>query len=37
MLQLAAICRNKVQAKVHAEIESLLRQRVMCRDIAKEE
>ena len=37
MLQPIAICRNKVQVKLQAEIESLLRQRVLCYDIAKEE
>ena len=37
MLQLASICRKKVQAELKAEIESLLRQRGLCRDIAEEE
>ena len=37
MSQLVAICPNKVQAKLQEEIESLLRQRILCRDIAKEE
>ena len=37
MSQLATICRNKVQDKLQAEIESLSRQRVLCCDIAKEE
>ena len=37
MLQPAAICCNKVQVELKAEIESLLRQRVLYRDIAKEE
>ena len=37
MSQPVAICRNKVQAELKAEIESLLRQRVLCHDIAEEE
>ena len=37
MSQPATVCRNKVQAELKVEIESLTRQRVFCRDIAKEE
>ena len=37
MSQPATVCRNKVQAKLKAEIESLSRQRVFCRDITEEE
>ena len=37
MSQITFVCRNKVQAKLKAEIESLLRQRVFYRDIAEEE
>ena len=37
MSQPAAICRNKVQVELKAEIESLSQQRVLCRDIAEEE
>ena len=37
MSQLAVVCRNKVQAELKAEIESLSRQRVFCHDIAEEE
>ena len=37
MLQLVAVCRNKVLAKLKAEIESLSRQRVFYRDIAEKE
>ena len=37
MLQPAVVCRNKVQAELKAEIESLSRQRVFCRNIAEEE
>ena len=37
MSQPAAICRNKVQVELKAEIESLSQQRVFCRDIAEEE
>ena len=35
--QPAVECRNKVQAEHKVKIESLSRQRVFCRDIAKEE
>ena len=37
MSQLAAVCRNKFQVELQAEIEYLSRQRVFCRDIAEEE
>ena len=37
MSQPVAVCRNKVQVELKAQIESLSRQRVFCRDIAKEE
>ena len=37
MSQPAAVCRNKVQAELKAEIESLSRQRVFYCDIAEEE
>ena len=37
MSQPAAICRNKVQAELKAEIESLSRQRVFYCNIAEEE
>ena len=37
MSQLAAVCRNKVQAELKAKIESLFRQRFFYRDIAEEE
>ena len=37
MSQPAAVCRNKVQVELKAEIESLSRQRVLCHDIAEEE
>ena len=33
----AAICCNKVQAELKADIESLLGQSIFCRDIAEEE
>ena len=33
----AAVCRNRVQAELKVEIESLSRQRVFCHDIAEEE
>ena len=37
MSQPAVICRNKVQAEIKEEIESLLQQRVLYRDIAEVE
>ena len=37
MSQSAAVCCNKVQAKLKAEIESLPRQRVFRHDIVEEE
>ena len=37
MSQPAAICRNKAQVELKAERAFLSRQRVLCRDIAKEE
>ena len=37
MLPPTAICRNKVKDKIQAEIEILLRQRVLCCDIDKED
>ena len=37
MSQLAAVCRNKVKAELKGERESLLRQRILCRNIAEEE
>ena len=37
MSQPAAVCRNKVQAELKAEIESLSRQRFFYRDIAEED
>ena len=37
MSQPVVVCRNKVQAELKAEIESLSQQRVFCHDIAEEE
>ena len=35
MSQPAAVCHNKVQAELKAEIESLSQQRVFCHDMMK--
>ena len=37
MSQPTTICHNKDQVELKVEIESLLRQRVLCRDIVEEE
>ena len=37
MSQSAAVCCNKVRAELKEKRESLLRQRILCRNIAEEE